>query len=220
MEVNDKIRELTEKIRREGLEKAEAEASRIKEEAREEARIILDDAKAKAQAIYQQVEAEVGAEGETILQRVRKETERERSQVVATAQIEAQKLKLERREQAIRRVFAKVRERLTSAPQWPEYEEIARSLVRDAMEHLETDNAVVRADEQTKQVLTKEVLADLASKLGVYLRAGEPLERGTGVVVETPDGHRRYDNTLETRLARMEGSLRTTAYHILAGETE
>ena len=122
----------------------EALQEAIMEEAREEARQILDDAEAKAQSIYQQVEAEVGAEGETILQRVRKETERERSQVVATAQIEAQKLKLERREQAIRRVFAKVRERLASAPQWPEYEEIARSLVQDALQWILCTSRAIR----------------------------------------------------------------------------
>ena len=37
-------------------------------------------------------------------------------------------------------------------------------------------------------------------------------------MLETPDGHRRYDNTLETRLARMKDDLRTPIYHILMGD--
>jgi vacuolar-type H+-ATPase subunit E/Vma4 len=48
---------------------------------------------------------------------------------------------------------------------------------------------------------------------------GETLEQGTGVVVETLDGHRQLDNTLETRLKRMEEALRTPVYRILTGES-
>ena len=187
------------------------------EEAREEARQILDDAKAKAQSIYQQVETEVGAEGEAIIQQAQREAEHQRSQAVATARIEAQKLRLQRRERLLNRVYASVREQLTSTPQWPEYEQIARHLVREAMAHMDTDHALVRCDPETRKVLTNEVLADLSTELGVYIRAGDPLTLGTGVLIETPDGHRRYDNTLETRLARIQASLRTTVHRILTG---
>ena len=62
-------------------------------------------------------------------------------------------------------------------------------------------------------------MAGLEKDLAVQLELGEPLERGTGVVLVTADGHRRYDNTLETRLSRMQAALRTPVYHILMGET-
>ena len=56
-------------------------------------------------------------------------------------------------------------------------------------------------------------------ELAVKLELGEPLERGTGVVIVTDDEHRRYDSTLETRLSRMQASLRTPVYHILMEAT-
>jgi vacuolar-type H+-ATPase subunit E/Vma4 len=68
-------------------------------------------------------------------------------------------------------------------------------------------------------MLDGQVLTDLGQELAVQLELGEPLERGTGVVIVTADGHRRYDNTLETRLDRMQAGLRTPVYHILMGDT-
>jgi vacuolar-type H+-ATPase subunit E/Vma4 len=191
----------------------------IIEDARAEAQQIVESAQDQAQVLFHEAEVQVKSEGDTILERANKEVETLRSQTAASARIEAQKIKLQRREALLRRVFAGVRERLAGAPQWPDYEQIVRHLVRDAVEHMDTDNALVRSDPETRKVLTSEVLADVASELGIYLRAGDPLERGTGVIVETPDGHRRYDNTLETRLARMQNGLRNTVYRILSGET-
>ena len=78
---------------------------------------------------------------------------------------------------------------------------------------------VVLADDETRRALDKAALADLAQELAVQLELGETLERGTGVVIVTADGHRRYDNTLETRLERMQATLRAPVYHILMGET-
>jgi vacuolar-type H+-ATPase subunit E/Vma4 len=95
---------------------------------------------------------------------------------------------------------------------------VARHLVRDAVTHLGSDNVLVRADAETRKVLRPDVLAELATELGVYMRAGEPLSEGTGIVLETPDGHCRYDNRLDTRLARIQSALRTPVYRILVGE--
>jgi vacuolar-type H+-ATPase subunit E/Vma4 len=47
---------------------------------------------------------------------------------------------------------------------------------------------------------------------------GENLEEGTGVVVNAAGGKLHYDNTLETRLSRMQGSLRSSVYKVLMGE--
>lgn len=190
----------------------------ILEEAREEAQQIVESAQTRAQIIYQEAETQVKAEGDVILERARKKAETLRSQAEASARIDAQTLKLKRREQLLEQVFGRAREQLASAVQWPDYGQVARHLVRDAVQHLGSDNILVRADAETQKVLTPHVLADLASELGVYMRPGEPLSEGTGIILETPDGHCRYDNRLETRLARIQSALRTPVYHILAGE--
>lgn len=58
----------------------------------------------------------------------------------------------------------------------------------------------------------------MSKELNITIRLGEPLKRGLGVMVETQDGHRQFDNTLETRLRRMKETLRSPVYHILMGE--
>jgi V/A-type H+/Na+-transporting ATPase subunit E len=189
----------------------------IIQEAQGEAQQIVESAQTQAQIIYQEAESQVKAEGNVILERARKKADTLRSQTEASARIDAQKLKLQRREQLLAQVFDRAREQLASATQWPDYDQVARQLVRDAVAHLGSDNILVRTDPQTKKVLTPDVLADLATETGVYIRPGEPLAEGTGIILETPDGHCRYDNRLETRLARIHSSLRSSVYRILTG---
>jgi vacuolar-type H+-ATPase subunit E/Vma4 len=197
----------------------EALESAIMEEAHEQARRILADARARVDSLHQQAKTEMDAERERALQRARQETKTLRSQASAAAQLEAQALRLRRREQLLERVVASAMRRLASAPQWPDYEHIALRLLREPIAYLGADEIVVRADRGTRRVLTDEVLTGVGEELGVRLRPGAPLGRGTGVILETPDGHRRYDNTLETRLARMKDDLRAPIYHILMGRT-
>lgn len=194
-------------------------ARAIKGEANEEAQRILADAQSSADAIRQQEQVQVEAERKDILQRAQREAENVQSNAVATAQLEAQTLKLERREQLLHHIFDAARQQLSSAPQWPDYEQIARRLLHEAVTHLYATEAVVRTDRDTRRVLSDEALSELGKELDIRLRAGEPLAESTGVVLETPDGHRQYDNTLQTRLSRMQESLRTTVYRILMGET-
>jgi V/A-type H+-transporting ATPase subunit E len=196
----------------------QALVSAIREEVAGEAGQILADARTQAESIRRQAQTQADAERETILQRARQEAEALRDHTAAAARLEAQTLKLKRREQLLERAFAEARRQLAAAPQWPDYEQIVYRLVREAVERLGAAEVVVRADEETRRVLSDQALAKLGEELGVRLRSGEPLTRSSGAVVETPDGHRRYDNTLETRLARMRDVLRTPVYHILMGE--
>jgi vacuolar-type H+-ATPase subunit E/Vma4 len=191
----------------------------IMDEARQEANQILASAEAKAEGIKHQAQARTDAQREEILQRAREEAEALHEHTVAAAQLEAQTLKLKRREQLLKHVFAAARRELASVPQRADYEQIAHHLVREAVEHMGAGDVLVRVDESTQQVLDEETLANLGQELGVHLRSGEPLAQGIGAVLETPDGHRRYDNRLETRLDRMQEALRTAVYQVLMGET-
>lgn len=201
------------------LDNIQALESAIMDEAREEARQILADAEAQAGQIHQQAEAQANDEREAILQRAQREAEMLHSQAAATAQLEARTLKLKRREQLLERVFTSARQELATAPQWPDYEQVVRRLVREAVEHLGADEVVVRVDQETQKIINDDILAEIGQALGVQIYAGEPLSQSTGVELATPDGHRRYDNTLQTRLARKQDALRAPVYRILMGET-
>lgn len=200
-------------------ESMKALARAVWSEARAEAERILADAKAKAEAIQQEAQKQAAAEREEILKNARREAEHIRSQAIAAAQLQARTLQLERREKLLNKVFEAARERLPSVRQWTDYDQIVRQLIREAVAHVGTDVVLLRADEETQELLTDEVLAELSQELGVQLQRGEPLTHGTGVIAETMDGRRQYDNTLEARLSRRQDALRAPVYRILRGES-
>lgn len=190
----------------------------IMEEAEAEALGILADAEAEARAIKQQAGAEAQATGERIFERAQHEVEVLRSQALAAARLEAQALMMGRREQLLDRAFASVRVRLASIPQRPDSRKIAEALILEAVEHLGAQDIKIRLDTRTRSMLSDETVARLAQELDVRVHATELLRDGTGVIVETIDGHRVFDNTLETRLTRLQDALRAPVYRILIGE--
>jgi vacuolar-type H+-ATPase subunit E/Vma4 len=184
-------------------------------EAQADAEQIRASAKAKADAIQQRAQDQGEAERDEILKHTRQEVSRIHNQAIAAAQLKARALRLERREKLLNGVFDAARNRLGTVQEWTEYDQIARRLAREAVDRLGANRARILADERTQAVLTDGVLSEISEETGVQLQLGETLERGTGVVAETVDGHRRYDNTLETRLRRWQNALRSPVYHLL-----
>jgi vacuolar-type H+-ATPase subunit E/Vma4 len=191
----------------------------ITNEAQQDAAKITAETESHIESIKRQAREQVEGQCSAILKQAREKAERLRSQAVSSAQLEAQTLKLDHRETLLAKVMSEARHGLAGVPEWPDYKEIVCQLIREGTEVLDADSLVIRADETARGMLDGQVLTDLGQELAVQLELGEPLERGTGVVIVTADGHRRYDNTLETRLNRMQAALRTPVYHILMGDT-
>lgn len=187
-------------------------------EVRDEAEQIKAEAKERAEAIRRRAQEQAEQERRAILDRARQDAERLRGQTVATAQLKARSQQLASREQLLDRVFQAVREKLAEVQNRPEYEEIAAQLLREALVQLRVNKAQVRADKTTDRILKKGVLRELSRELKGEFEGGAELEEGMGVIVEAADGKLHYDNTLETRLQRLEGTLRAAVYKMLIGE--
>jgi len=190
----------------------------ILKEAEVDAGQIKADAEEKATAIRQRAQAQAEVEREEILNQARQEAERLRSQYVATGQMKARTMQLEHREKLLDRVFEAARQRLSSLQQRSDYNKIAQQLVREAMVQLKANKAEVRFDAATQKALNENTLSELSRELNAQISVGDPLEEGSGVVVDASDGHLHFDNTLETRLGRLQSSLRSSVYHVLMGE--
>lgn len=201
-----------------GAQEIEMLARAILTEARDEADQIKADAKEKADAIRRRAQEQAEAERKTILDRAGQEAERLRGQAVATAQLKARSSQLTHREQLLERVFKAVQEKLSDVQNRPDYDAITAMLLREALSELRVDAAQVRADETTQKVLKKGVLREISKDLNVEFKDGDVLEEGTGIVVDANDGKVHYDNTLETRLRRLQGVLRSSVYQVLTGE--
>ncbi len=191
----------------------------ILSDAHAEADQILTEAKARADAIRQDAQNQAKSERDELLGHAVQEAERLRSQALASSELKARTMMLAHREKLLDNVFSMVRKQLPMVQQWNDYEKDVLPLLRDALSHLSTATVIVRADEFTLKFLTADVLEEISKELKMTLKLGKPLEHGTGVLVETVDGHLHFDNTLETRLSRIQNQIRSQVYHLLMGES-
>jgi V/A-type H+/Na+-transporting ATPase subunit E len=178
----------------------------------------LEEARNKAEAIKKQAQEEAATKRADILANASAEAERLRGQAIASTQLKARTMQLEQREKLLKEVFDTAKQKLSLIQQSNDYEKNAQKLLREALISLGASAAKVRTDASTQKLFTASVLEKMSKELNIQIRLGEPLERGIGVIVETEDGHRQYDNTLETRLKRLQDTLRAPVYHILMGE--
>ena len=190
----------------------------ILSEARDEAEQIKAEAKAKVEAIQKRAQERAEAERKAILDRARQDVERLRGQAVATAQLKARSLQLSHREQLLDRVFKTVREKLSDIQKRPDYDQIAALLLREALVQLRVNKAEIRADKTTQSILEKKALDEISKELKGQFNIAGTLEDGMGVIVDAADGKLHYDNTVETRLDRLEGTLRASVNKVLIGE--
>jgi V/A-type H+/Na+-transporting ATPase subunit E len=191
----------------------------IQSDAHTESEKVLAEAKAKADALQQEAQEQANALRESILARASQEAQRLRSQAMATSELKARTLQLKHREMLLDNVFNQVKQQLSTVIQWNDYNQVTLRLLHEALGQLNTTKATIRADEVTQKLFTAEVLAKVSQEMKMTLKLGQPLAHGTGVVVETEDGHLHYDNTLETRLNRIQNQIRLQVYHLLMGET-
>ncbi len=201
------------------VENIEALSRAILNEAHAETGQVKAQAQSKADSIRQRAREQAEAERKAILQQASQEAERLRSQAIATTQLKARALELEHREKLLERVFKAVRQRLPSLQQRADYDQIAIQLIREALAQLGATKAEIRADKSTEKLLTSQVLDMISKEMKVQLSIGKSLEQGTGVIVEASDGHLHFDNTLETRLIRLQNVLRSSVYRTLMGES-
>ncbi len=196
------------RLSREIIQQAEADAEKI-----------LAEAKVKAEQIRNHAQEVVAADKKRILEQAKNDADRIRGQAIATAQLNARTLILESREKLLVSVFESSLEKIPSVQNYSDYPAIVESLALEAINQLAVKKVILHADKVTNELLKDSVLKKISLKYDGTIELGEPLKKGTGIVAETVDGHLNYDNTLETRLRRLEGELRSPVYHLLMGET-
>ena len=184
-------------------------------EARDEAEQIKAEAKEKADAIRKRAQEQAESERKEILERAKQDAERLRSQASATSQLKSRSFQLGEREKLLDGVFTEVKKQLETVKNRTDYGAIAAMLAREALTQLQVNQAEVHADEKTSKALN---LAELSKELNGQFTPGDPLEEGTGVVVSAASGKLSYDNTLETRLSRLQSTLRSAVHKVLMGE--
>lgn len=201
-------------------QKTETLSQAILNEAQAEADQILAEARAKADAILRQAEERTAAVCKEITDRGMQEVARLRGQAVATAQLKARSAELEHREKLLNDVFNAARQKLRVVLEGPHYAQVTRRFLAEALSSLGAKSVKIHADPATSAILTPALLDELAKEYQVEIQLAEPTAQNIGIIVETADGHMNFDNTLETRLDRLQSALRYSVYQLLVGETQ
>jgi len=193
-------------------------ARAILTEAREEAEHLQAEAKQKADAIRKRAQEQAETERKAILDRAQQDAERLRSQAVATVQLKTRSTQLGNREQLLDKVFDEANKQLAAITKRPDYDRVAAMLLREALTQLTVTEAEIMTDEATQKALKKGALDEIAKELKGEFKLAGALDEGIGVVVTAAGGKLKYDNTFETRLNRLRGSLRSAVHKVLMGE--
>ena len=192
MEVEVSLIERVYQRRKEILAEAEREARRIRRAAEEEAKRIKGEAEKAAKLI--------------IDRRLRAARER----ILGEAEMEGRRKLMEAREELVSRVFEEATKRIESLindeERRNEYLEILSKLIAEAVERIGGSEFIISANERDLELLKRnlgKVRRSLPSRELKLTLSEEPIECLGGVVVESGDRLKVYNNTLDGRLLRV-----------------
>ncbi len=140
-----------------------------------------------------------------------KQAEAVKRQIIGAAELEARNAQLRSLENAVNGAFDLATKEISGSSGAP-YEKAIRGLIQEGLDVI---GPAVRVLCSSKD---REVVASAIKKLGSRAKAvieEEPLETIGGVVLTTPDGSVRFDNTFEARLERMKPGLRKEVAAVL-----
>ena len=203
------------------MEGAELIIQEINREAEQKIQYILSEAQKEAEKIKAEARKRAEARAEWILRKAQTQAETEKQRIIANARLEVRKKRLEIQEALIREVIDALRERLAELPE-DEYFPMLVDLTAKAIEELGAERVILKSNARTLGLIRDrfdEFKGALSEKLGreVSIELGDEVQTIGGVVVETPDGAVRVDNTFEARIERFEGELRAEIAKALFG---
>lgn len=164
---------------------------------------------ARVEAVRKETEEAVAK----ILETSAKQAESVKRQIIGAAELEARNAQLKLVEKAVNDAFGLATKEV-SGSSGAAYERAVEKLIQEGLEVIGSTAKVRCASKDKKAVAS--AIRKLAGKAKVSFDE-EPIETMGGVVLTTPDGSVRFDNTFEARLERMKPTLRKDVAAILTG---
>ena len=191
----------------------------IKSEAQEKADKIIQDAQAEIATINSDAEKTAEAEKNKILDNGKKQSDMKYQQIISEAKMNARRAELGAKEEVIEAAFAKATEDLKAkaSSDDAEYSESLIKMIEEATEELGGGDLIVQVKESDVAKVEghlKKLSADLATKTGVSttLVLGDAIG---GAILKTRNGDIEVNNTIESRLDRFKGLLRSEVANVL-----
>jgi V/A-type H+-transporting ATPase subunit E len=165
------------------------------------------EALTKVEAVRRETEEAVAK----ILETGAKQAESVKRQIIGAAELEARNAQLRSLERAVNETFGLATKQIAEAS-GALYQKAMGGLIQEGLDVIGR-RVRVRCASKDRKVVSS-AIRRLRTKAKVSLDE-EPIETAGGVVLTTPDGSVRFDNTFEARLERMKPSLRKEVAAIL-----
>ena len=164
---------------------------------------------ARIEAVRKETTEAVGK----ILETSEKQAQSVRRQIIGAAELDARNAQLRSLERAVNEVFDLAAKQISLVSGVPQEQALA-TLIREGLDVIGPRAKVSCASKDRKAVSS--AIRKLGRKAKLSLDDRE-LDTMGGVILTTPDGTVRFDNTFEARLERMRPTLRKAVAAILTG---
>ena len=141
-----------------------------------------------------------------------KQAESVKRQILGAAELEARNAMLRSLEKAVNEAIERATKEISDSG-GDEYEQALERLIQEGLDVM-GPNANVRCASKDRKAVASAIKKLSKAKITME---DEPVETIGGVVMTTPDGSVRFDNTLEARLDRMRPTLRMEVAALLTG---
>lgn len=201
--VSERVEELCRVI----LTDAQTESSQLREGAAQFVQEVLEKGDTQAKVLRQKILDEAWEK----IHQYQDEAENEMKQKSRTVW-------LIEREKLLDLVFDNLEARFPEVIKTEEYQQNLPEWIRGALQQLQSEEVILHLDPFSNELISDEFLMKLQTELSVRLQRGEVLIDRHGVLAESADGHRVFENTLEARLERQKPFLRPQAAKLLFEE--
>lgn len=190
---------------------ARAEAERLVEEARRAGEERLKAAQAQSLRILQEAREKADSQARSV-----------HDQALSSIRIEGRRTSLAVREEALRRVIRRARERLSALSDTDEYRRVLLGWIVEAAIGLNVPEALVNVSAGERRFLDPGLLREAerrvkeltGRKVSLKAASGDPLV-GQGVVLVSADGRVEFNNQVSTRLLRYQSEIRSIVFEAL-----
>lgn len=140
---------------------------------------------------------------------MQRESNAARLRLVSQATLEARREYLESIDECVKTVVSEALKKIPAIRKKREYTLSLKALLREAIDVVGSEEVIVECAREDQKLL-KEVSEEVGKELGVRIILSEnALDSVGGVRVQKSDGSIIFDNTVEARLERMRGEIRS-----------
>jgi len=182
-----------------------------------EAEVLADLEKGRAETLAKvdEVRVETGEAVAKILETAERQAESVKRQIIGAAELEARNAQLRSLEKAVNEAFDLASKRVSTVSGAAQ-ERALSALIQEGLDVIGTRARVQCASKDRRAVSS--AIRKFGTKVKLSLDEKD-LDTIGGVVLSTPDGSVRFDNSFEARLERMRPTLRKEVASILTGAT-